>query len=76
VQQCPQLLRRGGREGGPRGLGAAGAGTELREAPRIEGVERLADRLVVAADLASNGPGVLPPSTREQDLTAGGDNGR
>jgi hypothetical protein len=57
------------------GLGAAGAGAERRVGPRIEGVERFADRLVVAADLAGNGPGALAPSTREQNLAAAEDKG-
>ena len=68
--QCPQLLGPARVEGGPDCVGAPQAGSQSCQPAGVEGVDRLAHGLVVAAQLASNRDGPLPARTGQQDLAA------
>src|SRR5215510_6826272 len=56
-------------------LGGGGAPGQGRQPLRIEGVEDVADRLIVASQRLANHAGCLAPGTGEQDLTATYDKG-
>jgi hypothetical protein len=70
VQQRPQPLGTGRVEGGTEDLRAVRATPQGRPAARIERLDCLAHRLVVAAQVARNRRGTLAPRARQHDLAA------
>jgi len=70
VQHRPQPLGAGRVEGRPDDLGAVRAALQRSHASHVERLDRLAHRLVVAAQVVRNRRGTLAAGARQHDLAA------
>jgi hypothetical protein len=71
VEQGPQLLAPNRVEDGMWGaMGRRRPTLQGRQPTRIEGMDNIADRLIVATELLGDAPGLLTTGTGQQDLAA------
>ena len=70
MEQGAEALTAIGIEGGLRGMRARGFGLKRGEALLVKGVDGVAHGLVIAAQGASNGSGMLALVTRQEHLAA------